>query len=153
QRTINSRHAIVEHHVGLLAHRTQDLAARQRRSDGVAIGPSVRSKHEAVALFDLLENILQHEFYAFFSPDFSRAFILFFARANNSSTRAFSRSERSKRKYNSGARLRRRRSTNSCFMYSFAASNPWRLRSASWSSPSTSTRTCAERPSSATCTA
>ena len=38
-------------------------------------------------------------------------------------------------------------------MYSLAAIRPSRLRSASWSSPSTSTKTCAERPSSATCTA
>src|SRR6267154_3961445 len=153
QGAIDARHAIVQYHIGLLPHGAQDLAAGQRRTDGVAIRPCVRGKHETITLLDLLENILQHEFYAFFSPDFARALILFFARANNSSTRAFSRSERSSRKYNSGARLRRKRSTNSCFMYSLAASKPSRLRSASRSSPSTSTTTCAERPSSATCTA
>src|SRR5258708_15029590 len=153
QRAIDSRYAVVQHHVGLLPHGAQDLATRQRRTNRIAIGACVRGQHESISLLDLLENILQHEFYAFFSSDFARAFILFFARANNSSTRAFSRSDRSSRKYNSGARLRRKRSTNSCFIYSFAASRPSRLRSASWSSPSTSTKTCAELPSSATCTA
>src|SRR5580692_2380773 len=149
---MNPRHAVVQHHVGLLSHGSQNLAARERRSHGIAIGPRVRRKHEPVALFDLLENIPQHH-YAFFKPGFVRDFILFFARASSSSTRAFSRSERSSRKNNSGARLNRNRSTSSCLMYSLAAINPSRLRSASRSSPSTSTRTCADRPSSATCTA
>src|ERR1700693_2036297 len=153
QCAINPRYAVVQHHVGLLPHGAQDLAARQRRSDGVAIRPRVRRKHEPVTLLDLTKNIVQHVLYAFFCLEPAPALILFFARASSSSTRAFSRSERSSRKYNSGARLRRKRSTSSCRMYSLAASKPWRLRSASRSSPSTSTRTCAERPSSATCTA
>src|SRR5260370_15289618 len=150
QRAIDAWDAVVQHHVGLLPHGPQNLAARQRRSDGVAIGPRVRRQYKPVALFDLLKDLLQHR-HAFY-PVFGRAFILFFARASNSSTRAFSRSERSSRKYNSGARLSRRRSASSCLIYSLAAVKPSRLRSASRSSPSTSTRTCAERPSSATCT-
>src|ERR1700733_15134042 len=151
QRAIDPGHAIVQHHVGLLSHGTQNLAARQRRSYGVAVRPRVRRKHESVALLDLLENVLQHR-YAFPPPVFVRDFILFFARASSSSTRAFSRSERSSRKYNSGARLNRNRSTSSCLIYSLAAIRPSRQRSASRSSPSTSTKTCAERPSSATWT-
>ena len=69
QRAIDPRHAIVQHHVGLLPHGAQNLAARQRRSNGVAIGPRVRRQHEPVALLDLLENILQHR-YAFSLPGF-----------------------------------------------------------------------------------
>ena len=67
QGAIDPRHAIVQHHVGLLPHGTQNLAARQRRPNGVAIGPGMRGKHESVALLDLMENVLQHP-YAFFSP-------------------------------------------------------------------------------------
>src|SRR5258708_28216276 len=152
QRAIDSRYAIVQYHIGLLAHGAQHLAARQRRSNGIAIRTRVRSQHESISLFDMSKNILQHR-YAFLPLDPARSFSRFLARANNSSTRAFSRSERSRRKYNSRARLRRKRSTNSWRMYSLAANKPSRLRSASWSSPSTSTRTCADRPSSATCTA
>src|SRR6202040_3217577 len=95
QRAINTRHAIVQHHVGLLPHGAQNLTTRQSRSDGVAIRPRVRRKHEPVTLLDLMENIPQHNLYAFFSLDSVRAFILFLARASSSSTRAFSRSERS----------------------------------------------------------
>jgi hypothetical protein len=60
QRAINAGYAIVQHHVGLLPHGTQNLAAGERRSDGIAVGPGMRRKYEAVALFDLLEHILQH---------------------------------------------------------------------------------------------
>jgi hypothetical protein len=130
KRAIDARHAIVQHNVGMLSQRAKNLAAGQGRSDRVTIRPSVRREHEAVALLDLMENINQHR-YAFPAFGFAAGFILFFARASSSSTRAFSRSERSRRKYNSGARLRRNRSTNSCLMYSLAASNPSRLRSAS----------------------
>jgi hypothetical protein len=50
----------MQHHVGLLPHGPQNLTARQRRSDGIAIGPRMRRKHESVALLDLPENVPQH---------------------------------------------------------------------------------------------
>ena len=48
QGTINSRDAIMQHHIGLLAHGAQNLAAGQRRSDGISIGARMRRKHEPV---------------------------------------------------------------------------------------------------------
>ena len=50
------------------AHGTQNLAAGQRRSDGIAIRTRVRSEHEPVTLLDLMENVPQHG-YAFFLSD------------------------------------------------------------------------------------
>src|SRR5579862_5186811 len=60
QSAINSRDSIVQHHIGTLSHGAQNLAAGERRADGVAIRARMRSEHEAVALLDLLENFLQH---------------------------------------------------------------------------------------------
>ena len=58
QRLVNAGHAIAQNDVGFFAHRPQDLAAGQRRTDGVAIRPCVRGQHEPIALLDVLENFL-----------------------------------------------------------------------------------------------
>ncbi len=130
KRTVDARDAIVQHNIGMLAHRAQNLAAGQRRSDRIAVGTGVRGQHESLVLSDLPENILDAAMPFFHRVPCLSCFV-FFARASNSSTRAFSCSARSSRKYNSGARLRCNRSTSSCRMYSCAASRPSRLWSAS----------------------
>src|SRR5882724_8627591 len=50
----------------MLAHGAEDLAARQRRADGIAVGPGVRGQHEALVLSDLPEYILEHVARPFF---------------------------------------------------------------------------------------
>ena len=112
KRTVDARNTVVQNNIGLLAHGAQNLAAGERRPHGIAVGPGVRSQHESLVLSDLPEHILDVAM-PFFHRDSCSALLLFFARASSSSTRAFSSSARSSRKYNSGARLRRKRSTNS----------------------------------------
>src|SRR4029077_4851591 len=60
QGLVNSRHTIAQNDFCLLAHRTQDLTAPQRRTDSVAVRPGVRSQHKPMALFDLPENFFEH---------------------------------------------------------------------------------------------
>src|SRR5271166_1475385 len=60
KRTVNPGNPIVKNDIRLLANLAQNLAARERRSHGIAIGTSVRRQHEPLVLSDLPEYILQH---------------------------------------------------------------------------------------------
>jgi hypothetical protein len=60
QRTVDARNAIVQNDIRLLAHGAKHLAAGQRRSDGVAVGPGMRRQHEALVLSDLPQYVFEH---------------------------------------------------------------------------------------------
>jgi len=53
QGAINAGDSVVQNDIRLLAHFAQNLAAGERRSDGIAIGTRVRREHESFALSDL----------------------------------------------------------------------------------------------------
>ena len=60
KRPVDAGYAVVQHDVGLLAHRAQNLAAGERRTDSVAIRPGVRCQHESFVLSDLPEYVFEH---------------------------------------------------------------------------------------------
>jgi hypothetical protein len=59
KRTVDAGHSIVQNNVSLLTHGAQNLAASQRRSDCVAIGPGVRRQHKSFVLSNLTEYVRQ----------------------------------------------------------------------------------------------
>ena len=60
QRAVDTRHAIAQDDVCLFAHAAQNLAAGQRRPDGVAIWPGMRGENELLSSADLIQNFVQH---------------------------------------------------------------------------------------------
>src|ERR1035437_10768100 len=60
QRAVDARNAIAEDDVRLLAHAAQNLAAGQRRPDGIAIWPGVRRENEFLPSADLIQNFVKH---------------------------------------------------------------------------------------------
>ena len=60
QRPIHSRHTIAQHNFRFFAHRAENLAAGQRRTDRIAIRPRMRRQQETVAPLDMFENFSQH---------------------------------------------------------------------------------------------
>src|SRR5262249_48641450 len=60
KRAVNARNAIVQHNIGVFAHRAQHLTEGKSRSDGITVGTSMRRQHETFALSDLPQHILKH---------------------------------------------------------------------------------------------
>src|SRR5579863_4192507 len=73
QRAVNTGNTIVQHHIGVLAQRAQNLAARQRGPHRVAVGARMRGQHKTLALLDLSQNVLQHNVILPYSPSASAA--------------------------------------------------------------------------------
>src|SRR5271166_2544485 len=57
---INAGNAIAEHDIRLLAHAAENLAAGQRRSDGVTIGPRMRGEDKLLSSPYLIEDFFEH---------------------------------------------------------------------------------------------
>ncbi len=60
ERPVDARNAVAEDDLRLFAHAAEDLAARQGRSDGVAVGPCVRGKNELLSSPYLIQDFFQH---------------------------------------------------------------------------------------------
>ncbi len=60
QLLIDARHSVAQYDFRLLAHLAQDFSTSERRSNRVAVGTSVRGQHKRLALFDLVEQFVQH---------------------------------------------------------------------------------------------
>ena len=46
ERAIDTRDRVMEHDIGVFTHRAQDLAAGERRPDGVSVGTGMRCQNE-----------------------------------------------------------------------------------------------------------
>ena len=60
QRPIHTWHAVAQHNIRLFAHRVQNLAAGQSRTNRIAIRTRMRRQKKALALLDVFENFSQH---------------------------------------------------------------------------------------------
>ena len=53
-------HAVAQDDVRLFSHAAQNLAAGQRRSDGIAVRAGMRGENECLPSTDLIQNFVQH---------------------------------------------------------------------------------------------
>src|ERR1700722_2571247 len=81
KRAVNSWDAVVENDIRLLTHGAKNLAAGQRRTNGIAVRASMRRQHESLVLSDLPEYVFEHVAMAALHGDCASVFLdgVFFA--------------------------------------------------------------------------
>jgi hypothetical protein len=60
QPLVDARNRIIEHDIGFFAKAAKNFTTSKSGPDGIAIWAGMRSEHEAVPLFDVIENFPQH---------------------------------------------------------------------------------------------
>ncbi len=60
QRAVDAGNTVAQDHARLLAHAAQNLAAGQRRADGIAVGPRMRGQNKRLSSPDLIQYFVQH---------------------------------------------------------------------------------------------